>query len=136
MSIWGIGVTLGRSWGPRSAVGSRELQLALGVLHQPPGRRARLFRLLATLPESRNAKSSSFDFFGFTTLSIAIAGLQTLLDRGQTLDWFSSPEIMARRSSAASRSTCSCAHVQQQPAVPEPALFRTATSSPRMSSFS
>jgi DHA2 family multidrug resistance protein len=50
--------------------------------------------LLLTLPESRNAKSSRFDFFGFATLSLGLASLQLLLDRGQLLDWFSSGEIM------------------------------------------
>jgi DHA2 family multidrug resistance protein len=35
---------------------------------------------------------SRFDFFGFATLSLAIGGLQMLLDRGQINDWFSDPE--------------------------------------------
>jgi DHA2 family multidrug resistance protein len=38
-------------------------------------------------------RRSPFDFFGFATLSLAIGGLQILLDRGELLDWFSSPEI-------------------------------------------
>jgi MFS transporter, DHA2 family, multidrug resistance protein len=95
MSIWGIGVTLGPILGPALGGWLTEnyswrwvflINLPVGVLAY--------FGLLATLPESRNAKSSRFDFFGFTTLSIGIGCLQTLLDRGQTLDWFSSREIM------------------------------------------
>ena len=95
MSIWGIGVTLGPILGPALGGWLTEnyswrwvffINLPVGVLAY--------FGLLATMPESRNAKSSRFDFFGFTTLSIGIGCLQTLLDRGQTLDWFSSPEIM------------------------------------------
>ena len=35
-----------------------------------------------------------FRSFGFATLSLGVGCLQTLLDRGQTKDWFSSPEIM------------------------------------------
>jgi len=50
--------------------------------------------LLATMPESRNARASRFDFFGFTTLSVGVGCVQLLLDRGQTKDWFSSPEIV------------------------------------------
>ncbi len=46
------------------------------------------------MPESRNAKPSRFDFLGFTSLSLAIAALQMMLDRGQLLDWFSSREIV------------------------------------------
>jgi DHA2 family multidrug resistance protein len=96
MSIWGIGVTLGPILGPALGGWLTEnyswrwvffINLPVGVLAY--------FGLLATMPESRNAKSSRFDFFGFTTLSIGIGCLQTMLDRGQTLDWFSSREIMA-----------------------------------------
>lgn len=35
-----------------------------------------------------------FDWFGFIALSIAIATLQIVLDQGEELDWFGSPEIM------------------------------------------
>lgn len=34
-----------------------------------------------------------FDFFGFTTLSLAVGALQIFLDRGELLDWFGSREI-------------------------------------------
>ena len=95
MSIWGIGVTLGPILGPALGGWLTEnyswrwvffINLPVGVLAY--------FGLLATMPESRNAKSSRFDFFGFTTLSIGVGCVQMLLDRGQTKDWFSSPEII------------------------------------------
>jgi DHA2 family multidrug resistance protein len=35
-----------------------------------------------------------FDWFGFSALSIGLASLQLMLDRGTTKDWFSSPEIV------------------------------------------
>jgi DHA2 family multidrug resistance protein len=35
-----------------------------------------------------------FDWFGFTVLSVGVASLQLMLDRGQTLDWFHSTEII------------------------------------------
>ena len=38
--------------------------------------------------------SLKFDWFGFGALSIGLAALQLLLDRGTTKDWFSSPEIV------------------------------------------
>jgi DHA2 family multidrug resistance protein len=50
--------------------------------------------LLLTLPETPKRGASRFDFFGFTTLSLSVAALQLFLDRGQLLDWFSSPEII------------------------------------------
>jgi len=95
MSIWGIGVTLGPALGP--ALGGWLTQyyswrwvffinLPIGILC--------FTGLLLTMPESRNEKSSRFDFFGFSVLSITLGSLQLLLDRGQLLDWFSSTEIM------------------------------------------
>jgi DHA2 family multidrug resistance protein len=57
--------------------------------------------LLLTMPENRNAKASRFDFFGFAALSVGVASLQLMLDRGQLLDWFSSPEIIIEGSVAA-----------------------------------
>jgi DHA2 family multidrug resistance protein len=50
--------------------------------------------LVAFMPERRNAERSRFDFFGFATLSLGVAAFQLMLDRGQLLDWFSSPEII------------------------------------------
>jgi DHA2 family multidrug resistance protein len=47
-----------------------------------------------TLPENRNLQGSRFDFLGFGSLALAIAGLQIMLDRGQLLDWFASREIV------------------------------------------
>ncbi len=38
-------------------------------------------------------RTAPFDFFGFASLSTGIGALQIMLDRGQLLDWFSSPEI-------------------------------------------
>jgi MFS transporter, DHA2 family, multidrug resistance protein len=38
--------------------------------------------------------AAKLDWFGFATLSVAIGALQILLDRGEELDWFGSPEIL------------------------------------------
>ena len=43
--------------------------------------------------ERRDARPPRFDMFGFATLSLALACLQLMLDRGQQLDWFDSNEI-------------------------------------------
>ncbi|MBU6267843.1 MAG: DHA2 family efflux MFS transporter permease subunit [Sphingomonadales bacterium] len=45
------------------------------------------------LPERRSDAPVRFDMFGFATLSLALASLQLLLDRGQHLDWLDSIEI-------------------------------------------
>jgi DHA2 family multidrug resistance protein len=51
--------------------------------------------LLWTFLPAEQARPRRFDFLGFGSLAIAIACLQLMLDRGPTLDWFSSREICA-----------------------------------------
>ena len=49
-----------------------------------------------------------FDWFGFSALSVGLASLQLLLDRGTNKGWFSSPEIMIEAIVAGTRaSICS-----------------------------
>jgi MFS transporter, DHA2 family, multidrug resistance protein len=102
MSIWGIGVFMGPILGPALGGWLTEdyswrwvffINLPIGALA--------FAGLIFTMPESRNAQSSRFDFFGFTTLALSIAGFQVMLDRGQLLDWFSSTEIIIEASVAA-----------------------------------
>jgi MFS transporter, DHA2 family, multidrug resistance protein len=47
------------------------------------------------LPEKRAEQNPPFDFFGLATFSVAMIGLQMLLDRGERLEWFASAEIWA-----------------------------------------
>jgi DHA2 family multidrug resistance protein len=101
MSIWGVGVTMGPILGPALGGWLTDnyswrwvfyINLPIGVLA--------FAGLVSTLPESRGARSSGFDFFGFATLSLGIAALQLMLDRGQLLDWFSSSEIVIETAAA------------------------------------
>lgn len=96
MSIWGVGVTMGPILGPALGGWLTDHYSWRWVfyINLPIGALA-FTGLILTMPENRNAQRSRFDFFGFSTLSIAIAALQVMLDRGQLLDWFSSPEIIA-----------------------------------------
>jgi DHA2 family multidrug resistance protein len=50
------------------------------------------------LSEKRAEQSVSFDFFGLATFSLGMIGLQMLLDRGERLEWFDSPEIWVEAS--------------------------------------
>ena len=50
--------------------------------------------LLTFLKESSHSGSARLDWIGFSALSLAIGSFQMMLDRGETLDWFSSREIM------------------------------------------
>ena len=81
---------------PRSGarrLADRELQLALGVLHQRAVRHPVLPRHPRRSCRRPQLRKSRFDFFGFAALSLAIGAFQLMLDRGQLKDWFSSTEI-------------------------------------------
>ncbi|MFO1082492.1 MAG: DHA2 family efflux MFS transporter permease subunit [Reyranellaceae bacterium] len=51
--------------------------------------------LRLVLPADRPTGRTSLDWTGFLSLSVAIAGVQLVLSRGQRLDWFESDEIIA-----------------------------------------
>jgi DHA2 family multidrug resistance protein len=93
MAIWGAGIMVGPIIGPTlggyltETFGWRYVffvNLPVGILA--------LSGLMAFLPESPR-RVRGFDFFGFAMLSIAIGALQLMLDRGEQVDWFSSPEM-------------------------------------------
>lgn len=55
---------------------------------------AYIFLVVALLlAEKKAEKAPSFDFFGFGSFTLGLISLQMLLDRGERLDWFDSPEI-------------------------------------------
>jgi DHA2 family multidrug resistance protein len=54
-----------------------------------------VFGLLAFMDETRRHEHLRFDWFGFLALAAGIGGLQLMLDRGEQLGWFGSPEIVA-----------------------------------------
>jgi MFS transporter, DHA2 family, multidrug resistance protein len=54
-----------------------------------------------SLPEKKAEQSTPFDFFGLATFSLGMIGLQMLLDRGERLEWFASPEIWIEASASA-----------------------------------
>jgi MFS transporter, DHA2 family, multidrug resistance protein len=93
MAVWVMGVTLGPIIGPALGGWLTEnynwrwvfyINVPFGILA--------FLGILSFLPEAAIRKSR-FDFFGFSTLSVAIASFQIMLDRGQLKDWFSSKEI-------------------------------------------
>jgi MFS transporter, DHA2 family, multidrug resistance protein len=54
-----------------------------------------------SLPEKRARERTPFDFFGLTTFSFGIVGLQMLLDRGERVGWFASTESWAEAAASA-----------------------------------
>src|SRR3954469_4211868 len=95
MSIWTMGVMIGPVLGPILGGWLTEnyswrwvfyINVPLGVLTA--------IGLLSFLKESKSASPARLDWIGFGTLSLAIGAFQTMLDRGETLDWFGSNEII------------------------------------------
>jgi DHA2 family multidrug resistance protein len=94
MAIWGMGVMLGPIMGPTLGGFLTEnyswrwvflINLPFGI--------ATVLGLWAFMPDSA-PRRQPFDWFGFLTLSIFIGVLQLMLDRGETLGWFESNEII------------------------------------------
>jgi MFS transporter, DHA2 family, multidrug resistance protein len=95
MAAWGVGVMIGPIIGPALGGWLTEyyswrwvfyINLPIGI--------ATFFALKTALPDARPRRSEPMDFTGFLFLSVAIASLQLMLDRGQSLDWFKSTEIL------------------------------------------
>jgi DHA2 family multidrug resistance protein len=94
MAIYGLGAMLGPVVGPllggflTDALSWRWvflINLPFGVLS--------CVGMAFFMPETSKEANSRFDFIGFAFLSVFLASLQLLLDRGQQLDWFASWEI-------------------------------------------
>jgi len=96
MAVWGMGVMLGPILGPTLGGWLSEhhhwrwvffINLPLGAIT--------LAGLLALLPASPGDRTRRFDTAGFGFLALGVASLQLMLDRGESLDWFESREIVA-----------------------------------------
>ncbi len=94
MAVWGMGAILGPLLGP--AVGGYftenfswrwcfYINLPIGVLA--------FLGVLFFLSKDGQSQAKKFDFLGFGMLTLFIAGLQMMLDRGPSQDWFQSREI-------------------------------------------
>jgi DHA2 family multidrug resistance protein len=94
MAIWGMGIMVGPILGPVIGGWLTDnynwrwvfyVNLPLGIF---------CFAVLWALLPSREVKKRDFDVTGFALLSVGIASLQLMLDRGQNEDWFASPEVV------------------------------------------
>ncbi len=94
MSIWSVGIMVGPIIGPTLGALLTEsynwryvfyVNLPVGI--------AGFIGMWAFLPESPLDRARRFDWTGFLALAVGIAGLQLVLDRGETKDWFDSVEV-------------------------------------------
>jgi DHA2 family multidrug resistance protein len=126
MSIWVMAITIGPIMGPALGGWLTEnsnwrwvfyINVPLGILT--------VLGATAFFSETPLRKSR-FDFFGFTTLSLAIGALQLLLDRGQLKDWFASTETWVFAGVAAVSAYLFVVHALTARAAPfvSPRLFK------------
>jgi DHA2 family multidrug resistance protein len=96
MALWGVGTMIGPIAGPSLGGWLTDeftwrwvfyVNLPVGVLCT--------FGILALVRDSIHDRPRPFDLLGFAFLAVAIGSFQLMLDRGQQLDWFDSPEIVA-----------------------------------------
>jgi MFS transporter, DHA2 family, multidrug resistance protein len=93
MAMWGVGVMVGPILGPTLGgwLTDNWSWRWVFLINVPIG--ALAFYGVGRYIKARTPlRGQIFDMFGFVTLSLAIAALQLLLDRGQNNDWFSSNE--------------------------------------------
>jgi MFS transporter, DHA2 family, multidrug resistance protein len=96
MGIWGVGIMLGPIMGPTLGGFLTEnyswhwvflVNLPVGIVT--------VLGLLVFMDETKRHEHLRFDWFGFLALAAGIGGMQLMLDRGEQLGWFGSPEIVA-----------------------------------------
>ncbi len=94
MAIWSMGVMVAPILGPTVGGWLTEeaswrwcfyINLPIGIVA--------VLGAIAFVPETTQTRDRKFDWLGFAFLSVAIAALQLALDRGETLNWFTSNEI-------------------------------------------
>lgn len=95
MVMWGVGAVCGPVFGPIFGSIMADLydwRTAFFMIIPP----AFLAILCAWVALDKGAQSAvtRFDWTGFIALSVALTGLQLIIDRGHRLDWFESSEIV------------------------------------------
>ena len=95
MAIFGIGVMLGPIMGPTLGGWLTDtyswhwvflVNLPVGIVT--------VIGLTLFMDESEPVRGRPFDWLGFAALAVGIGALQIMLDRGEQLGWFESPEIV------------------------------------------
>ena len=95
MAIWSIGLTCGWVFAPAigAYVADQHTWRLIFWMLAPLGVSATVL-CAAFVPKTPKHEKLEFDWTGFIALSIALAGLQVVLNRGQRSDWFESPQIL------------------------------------------
>lgn len=95
MAIWGIGIMLGPILGPTLGGILTEYYSWRWVFYvNAPVGIAATIGLWLVFKDTHKNDSLKFDWSGFGFMALAMGCLQLMLDRGNTKDWFGSPEIV------------------------------------------
>jgi len=96
MALWGMGVMVGPILGPTLGGYLTDVYNWRWVffINLPFGIVA-IAGIMAFMRETPRNAGLRFDWVGFAVLSMGLAGLQLMLDRGEQKDWFGSTEIVA-----------------------------------------
>ncbi len=95
MSLWTMGVMMGPICGPIVGGWLTEYYSWRWIFYiNVPFGIVTAIGLLTFLRETAHTKAARLDWTGFAALSLGIGALQMMLDRGETLDWFGSREII------------------------------------------
>ena len=95
LAMWGIGVQVGPVAGP--IIGgwlTQELSWRWVFYVNVPLGIFAFTGMLLFLKETPVVRAMRMDWLGFFTLSLGVGAFQLMLDRGELVDWFSSPEIV------------------------------------------
>lgn len=126
MALYGMGSMVGGIIGP--ALGGWLTDWlswrAVFLINVPFGMLA-CIGMYAFMPKSVKRPTSRFDLFGFAALSVFLASLQLMVDRGQQLDWFDAWEICIEATFMAAFGYVFIVHIftSRSPFI-KPALFR------------
>lgn len=126
MALWGVGVMVGPILGPSLGGWLTEyynwrwvfyINLPFGILAW--------LGIMAYVSETPLDSKRKFDMMGFAFLSIGIGALQMMLDRGESLDWFASREVIIEAGLAILAFYLFITHIfTTEQAFIEPAIFR------------
>lgn len=126
MAMWGVGVMVGPILGPSLGGWLTEYYNWRWVfyINLPFGLLAWL-GLATFVKETPIDRSRAFDLPGFALLSLGLAAVQMMLDRGESLDWFANMEIVIEALIGGLALYMFTVHIftSRQPFI-DPALFR------------
>lgn len=95
MSIWTLGIMVGPIIGPTLGAWLTDTYDWRWVFYvNVPVGGLGFLGMFLFLPATEPGPPRRFDWLGFVALAFGISGLQLVLDRGETKDWFSSPEVI------------------------------------------